>query len=121
MKYLYRMQKRSKLRHFKRLSDTTSINKFRKEARIASGFMHYRTSELAFLLLSTDFWCWCVCVCVCVLSRVLVFVTPWTATHRASLSLGFSRQEYRSGLPYPSPFGAVELIHITILVQTLGL
>ena len=121
MKYLYRMQKRSKLRHFKRLSDTTNINKFRKEARIASGFMHYRTSELASLLLPTDFWCWSVCVCV--LSRVLVFVTPWTATHQASLSLGFSRQEYRSGLPFPSPFGAgtVELIHVTILVQTLGL
>ena len=29
--------------------------------------------------------------------------TPWTAAHQAPLSLGFSRQEYRSGLPCPSP------------------
>ena len=31
------------------------------------------------------------------------FVTPWTVAHQASLSMGFSRQEYWSGLPFPSP------------------
>ena len=31
------------------------------------------------------------------------FVTPWTVTCQASLSIEFSRQEYRSGLPSPSP------------------
>ena len=36
-------------------------------------------------------------------SRVWLFVTPWTATCQASLSMGFSRQEYWSGLPYPPP------------------
>ena len=30
-------------------------------------------------------------------------MTPWTAAHQAPLSLGFSRQEYGSGLPFPSP------------------
>ena len=30
-------------------------------------------------------------------------VTPWTVAHQASLSMGFSRQEYQSGLPFPSP------------------
>ena len=30
-------------------------------------------------------------------------VTPWTVTHQAPQSLGFSRQEYWSGLPFPSP------------------
>ena len=30
-------------------------------------------------------------------------VTPWTVAHQASLSMGFSRQEYCSGLPFPSP------------------
>ena len=46
----------------------------------------------------------CVCVCVCQwLSRVRLFATPWTAAHQAPLSLGFSRQEYWSGLPCPSP------------------
>ena len=36
-------------------------------------------------------------------SRVLPFVTPWTLVHQAPLSMGFSRQEYWSGLPFPSP------------------
>ena len=30
-------------------------------------------------------------------------MTPWTIAHQAPLSMGFSRQEYWSGLPYPSP------------------
>ena len=30
-------------------------------------------------------------------------VTPWTAARQASLSMGFSRQEYWTGLPFPSP------------------
>ena len=48
--------------------------------------------------------CVCVCVCVCVsLSRVCLFVTPRTVAHQASLSMEFSRQEYWSGLPFPSP------------------
>ena len=37
------------------------------------------------------------------LSRVRLFVTPWTVAHQAPPSLGFSRQEYWSGLPLPSP------------------
>ena len=64
------------------------------------------------------------CVCICVLfcafrytnwafvflrkvkvkspSRVLLFATPWTVAHQAPPSMGFSRQEYWSGLPFPS-------------------
>jgi len=30
-------------------------------------------------------------------------VTPWTVAYQVSPSMGFSRQEYRSGLPFPSP------------------
>ena len=37
------------------------------------------------------------------LSRVRLFATPWTVAYQASESMGFSRQEYRSGLPFPSP------------------
>ena len=37
------------------------------------------------------------------LSRVRFFATPWTVAHQASLPMGFSRQEYWSGLPLPSP------------------
>ena len=36
------------------------------------------------------------------LSRVWLFVTPWTAAYKAPLSMGFSRQEYWSGVPSPS-------------------
>ena len=37
------------------------------------------------------------------LSCVWFFATPWTIAHQASLSMGFSRQESWSGLPFPSP------------------
>ena len=37
------------------------------------------------------------------LSRVRLFATPKTAASQAPPSMGFSRQEYRSGLPFPSP------------------
>ena len=37
------------------------------------------------------------------LSRVRLFVTLWTVAHQASPAVGFSRQEYWSGLPFPSP------------------
>ena len=43
------------------------------------------------------------CVCVKSLSRVQLFATPWTVAYQASPSMGFSRQEYWSGLPFPSP------------------
>ena len=36
-------------------------------------------------------------------SRVQLFVTPWTVANQAPPSMGFSRQEYWSGLPFPSP------------------
>ena len=37
------------------------------------------------------------------LSRVRLLATPWTAAYKTPLSMGFSRQEYWSGLPLPSP------------------
>ena len=49
--------------------------------------------------------CMCVCVCVWVfmLNYVQLFVTPWTVTCQAPLSMEFSRQEYLSALPFPFP------------------
>ena len=44
--------------------------------------------------------------CVCVLSHfscVLFFVTPWSVALQAPLSVGFSKQEYWSRLPFSSP------------------
>ena len=37
------------------------------------------------------------------LSRIRLLATPWTAAYQAPPSLGFSRQEHWSGLPFPSP------------------
>ena len=42
-------------------------------------------------------------MCVQSLSCVRLFATPWTVAHQAPLSMGFSRQEYWSGLPFSSP------------------
>ena len=51
--------------------------------------------------------CVCVCVCACVcgktVSHVRLFVTPWAVAYQAPPSMEFSRQEYWSGLPFPSP------------------
>ena len=38
------------------------------------------------------------------LSHVQLFATPWTVACQASPSMGFSRQKYGSGLPFPSPW-----------------
>ena len=45
----------------------------------------------------------CVRVCAWLLSRARLFTAPWTARPQAPLSMGFSRQEYWSRLPFPSP------------------
>ena len=50
-----------------------------------------------------DTLCLCVCVCVKSLSLIRLFATPWTVARQAPLSMGFSRQEYWSGFPSPSP------------------
>ena len=42
-------------------------------------------------------------ICVCVLSCVGLLMTTQTKVHQAPLSMGFSRQEHWSGLPFPSP------------------
>ena len=44
-----------------------------------------------------------ICVFVKLLSHFQLFVTPWILVHQAPLSMEFSRQEYWSGLPFPSP------------------
>ena len=45
------------------------------------------------------------------LSPVRLFATPWTVAHQAAPSMGFSRQEYWSGLPSPSPIYMYTYIH----------
>ena len=52
-------------------------------------------------------------------SRVRLLATPWTVAHQAPLSMEFSRLEYWSGLPCPSPGGlpdpGIELASLNIL------
>ena len=48
------------------------------------------------------------------LSHVQFFVTPWTAAYQVPLSIGFSRQEYRSGVPSPSPVKKAERRRIDV-------
>ena len=43
-------------------------------------------------------------IAVQLLSHVQLFSTPWTAAHQAPLSMRFSKQEYWSGVPLPSPY-----------------
>ena len=42
-------------------------------------------------------------MCAQLLSCVQLFVIPWTVSHQAPLFIGYSRQEYQSGLPFLSP------------------
>ena len=43
------------------------------------------------------------------LSCVRLFATPWTVAYQAPPSMGFSRQQYWSGLPFPSPGGLTDI------------
>ena len=66
------------------------------------GILQARTLEWVAIAFSNA-WKWKVKVKS--LSHVQLFVTPWTAAYQAPLSMGFSRQEYWSGEPLPSPPG----------------
>ena len=64
------------------------------------GILQARTLEWVAISFSNA-WKWNVKVKL--LSRVWLFTTPWTAAHQAPPSMEFSRQEYWSGVPVPSP------------------
>ena len=64
------------------------------------GILHARTLQRVAIFFSNA-WKWKVKVKS--LSHFRLLVTAWTAAHQAPPSMGFSRQEYRSGLPLPSP------------------
>ena len=64
------------------------------------GILQARTLEWLAISFSNA-WKWKVKVKL--LSRVRLLATPWTVAYQASPSMGFSRQEYWSGVPLPSP------------------
>ena len=67
---------------------------------LAPGFLQAQTLEWVAISFSNA-WKWKVKVKA--LSGVWLFETPWTVAYQAPLSMGFSRQEYWSGSPVPSP------------------
>ena len=72
------------------------------------GILQARTLEWVAISFSNA-WKWKVKVKS--LSRVQLLATPWTAAHQAPPSMGFSRQEYWSGVTLPSPFPKI-VLHI---------
>ena len=77
------------------------------------GILQARTLEWAAISFSNA-WKWKVKVKS--LSRVWLLVTPWTAAYQAPPSMGFSRQEYWSGVPLPSLYFPSAL-HLLILLS----
>ena len=69
------------------------------------GILQARTLEWVAISFSNT-WKWKVKVKS--LSRVWLLATPWTAAHQPPPSIGFSRQEYWSGLPLPSPHNPID-------------
>ena len=66
------------------------------------GILQARTPEGVAISFSSA-WKWKVKVKS--LSRVWLFATPWTAAYQVPPSMGFSKQEYWSGVPLPAPWG----------------
>ena len=68
-------------------------------------FLHFPIRKLPWSYLSIGILCVCVCVCVCacMFCSVWLFCDPMAVALQAPLSVGFSRQEYWSALPFPPP------------------
>ena len=75
------------------------------------GILQVRTLEWVAISFSNA-WKWKVKVKS--LSHVRLFVTPWTVAYQAPPSMGFSRQEYWSGVPLPSPKINLKRCHLKI-------
>ena len=52
------------------------------------------------------------------LGRVRLLATPWTAAYQAPPSMGFSRQEYWSRVPLPSPYPLITAVLITAVLKS---
>ena len=76
------------------------------------GILQARTLEWAAISFSNA-WKWKVKLKS--LRRVWLLATPWTAAYQAPASMGFSRQEYWSGLPLPSLISPVEELKNSVL------
>ena len=86
------------------------------------GILQARTLEWVATSFSNA-WKWKVKVKL--LSRIRLLATPWTAAYQAPPSVGFSRQEYWSGVPLPSPYNVLASPFLqcicTLLPEAVGL
>ena len=95
----------------------------RQDVTMLKGYKVLSNSKAKMLPYIVAYVCVCVCVCVCVSHSVVSnsFATPWTVSLQAPQPLGFSRQEYWSGLPLPSPWGLFKmertLVYITVILH----
>ena len=78
------------------------------------GILQERTLE-SVSISSSNAWKWKVKVKS--LSRVRLLETPWTAAYQAPLSMGFSRHEYSSGVPLPSPWLGLQNVNYRLVAQ----
>ena len=81
---------------------------------LVPGILQARTLEWVAIAFSNA-WKWKVKVKL--LSRVRLLATPWTAAYQAPPSMGFSRQEYWSGVPLPSPEKTWRKLKCTLLSE----
>ena len=80
------------------------------------GILQARTVEWVAISFSNA-WKWKVKVKS--LSHVRLLATPWTAANQAPPSMGFSRQEYRSGMPLPSPQDSLQVLTRALMVSSV--
>ena len=97
------------------MSDSVQPHRWKPMRPPVAGILQARTVEWVAISFSNS-WKWKVKVKT--LSRVWLFSTPWTAACQAPPSMGFSRQEYLSGLPLPP---RVTLLQSLIIYQTIHL
>ena len=79
------------------------------------GILQARTLEWVAISFSNA-WKWKVKVKL--LSRIRLLATPWTAAHQAPPPMDFSRQEYWSGVPWPSPQVALVVKNLPTIRET---
>ena len=87
------------------------------QAHPVPGILQTRTLEWVAISFSNA-WKWKVKVKS--LSRVWLLATPWTAAHQAPPSMGFSRQEYWSGVPWPSLPDMLSRLNIWELINVIN-
>ena len=80
------------------------------------GILQARTLEWVAIAFSNA-WKWKVKVTL--LSHLRLLVTPWTAAHQAPPSMGFSRQEYWSGVPLPSQYWPPTDLLLMLIISQL--